>query len=171
MRDFHEITLDGMPFVDIIKQYKTLALVGRRKPLVEADLSNTNLRGVDLSNLTFADANFTNSDLWLADLSLVRFIASNFGRARLEEANLSGAIFQICDFNNANLRGANLVNATFDEVNLCGADLRHVKLFVTVAENITYDDDTLWPKGLEEYGIEINKMATWKKVKSRFDGS
>lgn len=164
MRDSHSITLQGKPFVQIIRQYKLLTLEGKRRPLVKADLSNADLRGLDLSDLTFVEANFENSDLSMANLSSADFSSTNLRRASLVQANLSGAVFQSCDFTRANLRGANLGNATFDGVNFCGADLQRVKLLATIAENITYDDATAWPNDMERFGFDLKRMATWHKL-------
>ncbi len=164
MRDYREIKLQGKPFVQVIKEYKLLALGGKRRPLVRVDLSNTNLKGVDLSDLGFVDASFANSDLSMANLSKTDFASTNLQHASLVEANLSQAVFQACDFSYANLRGANLGSATFDEVIWCGADLQRVKLLSTIAEHITYDDDTRWPNDMERFGFDLRRMTTWKKV-------
>ncbi len=164
MRDVRDVTVHGKPLMAVIKQYKMLTLTGKRAPIVRANLSNTNLRGFDLSDLSFVEANFENSDLSMANLSMSDFTSTNLSRARLEEANLSGAVFQTCDFNHASLRAANLMNVTFDDVNFCGADLGRVKMLVTVAEHIIYDDATAWPADMERFGFEPGKMPTWKKV-------
>ncbi len=164
MRDYHAITLQGKPFVQVIKQYKLMTLEGNRRPLVKVDLSNANLKGLDLSDLTFVEANFDGSDLSMANLSSTEFTSSSLQRASLVEANLSGAVFQACDFTHANLRGANLGNTTFDDVDLCDADLQRVKLLATIAEHITYNDDTKWPNDMERFGFDLRRMETWRKV-------
>lgn len=167
MRDLRDATVHGKPLVEVIRQHKRLALMGRREPIVKANLSDTNLRGADLSDLSFVEANFENSDLSMANLSMSDFTTTNLSGARLEEANLSGAVFQTCDFSHANLRAANLMNVTFDDVDFRGADLGRVKMLATVAEHIVYDDATAWPADMERFGFEPNKMRTWKKVGSR----
>ncbi len=164
MRDYRDIILQGRPFLHVIRQYKLLALDGKRRPLVKVDLSDTNLREVDLSELAFVDANFERSDLSMANLSATDFLSTNLRRASLVQANLSGAVFQACDFSHANLRGANLGNATFDDVNLRGADLERVKLLATILEHIIYDVDTMWPNDMAQLGFDLERMTTWRKV-------
>ncbi len=164
MRDYRDIKVLGKPFVQLVKQYRLLALDGKRRPLVKVDLSNTNLRGVDLSDLTFVDASFENSDLSMANLSTAEFMSTSLRRANLVEANLSGAVFQSCDFSRAHLRGANLGNAVFDGVNFCATDLQRVKLLATIVEHVTYDDDTIWPNDMERFGFDLRRMETWKKA-------
>ncbi len=163
MRDYRDIILQGKPFPQLIKQYQALSLDGKRRPLVRVNLSDTDLRGVDLSDLTFADASFEGSDLLMANLSTTDFTSTNLRRARLVDANLSGAVFQACDFHSASLRGANLVNTTFDGVDFCRADLQRVKLLATIMENIAYDDDTIWPNDMERFGFDLRRMTTWQK--------
>ncbi len=164
MRQHYEIALLGRPFLEVIKQYRQLTLDGKRRPLVKADLSNANLRGVDLSEIIFVEANFEGSDLSMANLSGADFTATNLRWANLVDANLSGAVFQACDFKRANLRGANLGNTTFDDVNWCGTDLQRVKLLTTIAEHVTSDDDTSWPNDMERFGFDLSKMTTWRKA-------
>ncbi len=164
MRDYRDITLQGKPFIQVVKQYKLLTLDGKRRPLVKLNLSNTDLRGVDLSELTFADCSFESADLSMVNLSSTDFTSTNLSWAKLIDANLSGAVFQACDFGHATLRGANLGGTTLDGVNLRGADLQRVKLLTTIAEHITYDDDTIWPNDMERFGFDLRRMSTWQKV-------
>ncbi len=164
MRDVRDIILQGKPFLQLIKQYRVLTLDGKRRPLVRVDLSDANLRGLDLSDLSFVDANFESSDLSMANLSTTYLMSTSFRRATLVDANLSGAVCQACDFMRANLRGANLGNAAFDEVNLRGTDLQRVKLLATVIEHATYDADTAWPNDMGRFGFDLMRMTTWKKV-------
>ena len=164
MRDYRDIRFQGQPLVKVIQQYRLLALDGKRRPLVKLDLSNTSLRGVDLSDLMFADANFANADLSMANLSRTDFASTNLQRAVLVDANLSGAVFQSCDFTRASLRGANLGATTFDHVNFCGTDLQRVKMLTTIAEYVLYDDDTIWPNDMERFGFDLRRMDTWRKA-------
>ncbi len=153
MRDYRDINLQGRPFLQVVKQYKLLALEGKRRPLVRVDLSNANLRGVDLADLAFVDANFEGSDLSMANLSKTDFMSTNLARAIMVDANLSGAVFQACNFRRANLRGANLGNTSFDDVNFCGADLQRVKLLATIMVRVTHDADTAWPSDIDRSGF------------------
>ncbi len=128
MRDARDIILQGRPFFQVVKQYKLLALEGKRRPLVRVDLS-------------------------MANLSKTDFMSTNLTRAILVDTNLSGAVFQSCHFRRANLRGANLGNTSFDEVNFCGADLQRVKLLATIMQRVTHDADTAWPSDIDRSGF------------------
>jgi uncharacterized protein YjbI with pentapeptide repeats len=159
MRDFHEIIIEGKRFIDILKEHRPRSVV------IGADLSNTNLRGVDLSNLAFVDAKLVNSDLRLSDLSDTKFDGSDLSGANLEEANLINAIFGYSNLTNVNFKGADLAGTVIDHSNLCGANLRNIILFLNQIFYITYDDNTVWPDGID-LGI-YEARAGWKKQNSK----
>ncbi len=128
--------------------------------LKAADLSGADLRGADLSgaNLSEADlreAKLSGAILWgsnltKADLSEAELREANLRGAELQEANLSGA-----DLSGAKLRGAKLSiaelvgaglsGAKLWRADLSGADLSESDLSGAVLNEVTYDDNTLWP--------------------------
>ena len=68
--------------------------------LVDEDLSNTNLKGMDLFNTYFINVDLTNADLTNANLA-----NSWFKNTDLRNTNLSGANLECVRFENTDLRG------------------------------------------------------------------
>ena len=93
------------------------------------DCSHQVFLSVDLS-----DRNLRNIDLSEADLS----------KATLTEAVLVGADLEGADLEGANLGGANLGGAYLDGANLEGANLEGANLGGAFA-----DEDTFWPEGFD----------------------
>ena len=97
------------------------------------DLSDRNLKGIDLSGelgqlLNLQDINLSGTDLQEADLSRANLGGVDFGSANLRQVNLSGsdlkgAYFIEADLFGAILSGADLRRAYFNEADLSGADL------------------------------------------------
>ena len=79
----------------------------------EADLSNANLSGVNLSN---------------ANLSGVKLSGSILSNANLEGVNLNGANLSLANLDNANLRGSDLSQTNLSFTNLRNADLTDAKI-------------------------------------------
>ena len=83
--------------------------------LVRVDLSNLNLKDINLiqanlSNANLSEANLVNANLTEADLSQASLINANLNRADLSRAIIIGA-----DFSEANLGGANLYGVRWNE--------------------------------------------------------
>ena len=110
-----------------------------------ADLSYTNLRGMDLKGvnlkrailthavLVYADLKYANlryADLSYADLELAILIDANLKNANLEETNLKYA-----NLRNANLEYADLEYANLEYADLAYADLRHSNLICANLKN------------------------------------
>ena len=89
-----------------------------------ADLNDTNLKGVDLSNTDLTSANLNNAYLSNANLSNARLTNVNLRCAYLADANLSGANLIHADLRCATLISTNLEGANLTNANLLGADLR-----------------------------------------------
>lgn len=83
-----------------------------------ANISHSNLSGVDLSKMNLGGANFSYTDLSNAKLNQV-----NLAGANLDHANLSGAQIQQSDLSNANLSFANLSSANLQSAILTKANL------------------------------------------------
>ena len=86
--------------------------------LSEANLRGVNLYGADLSGANLRDVCLNGADLRWANLCGANLINADLRRACLNEANLSGASLR-----EANLSGANLQYTDLREANLCGANL------------------------------------------------
>ena len=89
------ITVSFKTFIKFLLSTSIKITDNSKRNFINADLSDTNLKGADLS-----EANLSNANLKGADLS----------EANLSNANLKGA-----DLSKANLRGANLNSANLNE--------------------------------------------------------
>lgn len=129
--------------------------------LNRANLSESNLTGVDLAGAILNQANFSNANLTEAnllgtksrntnftncDLTLVELFLTDLGGANLFQANLT----------RAKLSFANLAEADFTESNLCGTDLRCARIYRTVFCGAKYDDQTQFPDDFnpKKYGLK-----------------
>ncbi|EKD71639.1 MAG: hypothetical protein ACD_46C00139G0007 [uncultured bacterium] len=83
-----------------------------------ANISHSNLSGVDLSKMNLGGANLSYTDLSNAKLNQV-----NLSGANLDHANLSGADIQRSDLSNANLNLANLASTNLQQSILTKANL------------------------------------------------
>jgi len=86
--------------------------------LQQANLSHSNLSGVDLSKMNLGGA-----DLSYADLSNAKLNQVNLADANLDHANLAGAELQQSDLSRANLNFANLTSANLQQAILSHANL------------------------------------------------
>ena len=114
-----------------------------RPDLTNADLRKVNLSGADLHDVNLTGADLIKADLSWAILSGANLSGANLHRADLREANLdranlikadlSGAILlrvdlREADLTGANLTGANLYDADLSRANLSGANLERAYL-------------------------------------------
>lgn len=98
-----------------------------------ANMSVLNLSGSDLreANMSGAKMSFTilkNADLRRADLSHVTMVGAKLEGSKLAGANLSSAIMVSQSLIDINLRGADLRGSDLERANLGGADLRGANL-------------------------------------------
>lgn len=96
--------------------------------LQHANISHSNLAGVDLSKMNLAGVDFSYTDLSGAKLNQV-----NLAGANLEHANLNGAQIQESNLANANLSkalliGANLQHSDFKNADFTCANLNEADL-------------------------------------------
>lgn len=91
--------------------------------LQKANLSHSNLSGVELSKMNLGGA-----DLSYADLSNARLNQVNLADANLDHANLSGAQMQQTDLSRANLNFANLSQTNLQQAILTKANLNCANL-------------------------------------------
>ena len=105
--------------------------------LQQANLSHSNLSGVDLSKMNLGGADLSYTDLSNAKLNQV-----NLADANLDHAILTGAIIQQSDLSRANLSFANLASANlqqsiFSQANLTCANLNQADLTKSTFSNAT----------------------------------
>ena len=93
----------------------------RGADLSDADLSYSNLRDVDLRGAGLSDANLSYSNLSDADLSDANLYRANLSDAILYRANLSDAILYGASLSEADLYRANLSDADLSDADLRGA--------------------------------------------------
>ena len=92
---------------------QVLDMIRRGEPLEDADL-----RGIDLSGVSFDGVNLTNA----------KFGECNLQKATFRGSNLTGASFWNANLREATLDGANLEEADFDYSNLDGVSFRDAKV-------------------------------------------
>lgn len=96
--------------------------------LREVNLSNTNLRSVDLRIADLSNANLSNADLRHANLRIANLSNANLSNSDARGANLSVAYLKGVNLNDADLRGVNLNGANLNNANLCDANLNDADL-------------------------------------------
>jgi len=105
--------------------------------LKEADLSNANLRDLDirflnlkedyLKHADFAHANLTGVNLKEANLENANFTKAILAGADLKEANLENADLTDANLQGANLKEANVEKTTFQNADLTDADIHEAE--------------------------------------------
>lgn len=118
--------------------------------LSRADLVDTNLSKACLSGADFSGANLREANLSEADLSTSDFIGTNLNRANLNgsdlsksnfiEANLKEADLRGSNLRGSNLNGSNLHRTNFSETNLCEANLTGTSIGNTVFADIDFSE-------------------------------
>lgn len=107
---------------------------------MRADLSDADLRGVDLSF-----ANLCGAKLYGVDLSRANLRGANLSCTSLYDANLRKA-----DLSDANLSGANLCDANLYEAILCGTIPQAADLYGADLERVNLCDTNLYGADLHE---------------------
>ncbi len=87
------------------------------------DLSNANLRGLNLSHTNLKGANLSNANLSQTNLSHANLTGANLSRTNFQDANIAEA-----NLSQSNLTGATLVEANLQATDLGNATLKHAKL-------------------------------------------
>jgi hypothetical protein len=113
------------------------------RDLGEVNLSETNLRGTQLSNARLVKATIRDADLSEAQLKGADLTEAALNRSTLIETNLHSATLKGAILDDANVRGANL-----HQVNLRGASLRYTLL---ADANLSGADLT----GCAIYGVSV----------------
>ncbi|NJR19540.1 MAG: hypothetical protein HC785_30295 [Calothrix sp. CSU_2_0] len=128
------------------------AVLGDWYPVGSADLSSTDLIGVNLSNALLIGTNLSSTNLSFADLSNANLYGANLSNANLSNAKLNGA----------NLIRANLIGANFTSVNLSNANL-HGAIYNKVTKlpdnfDLTKEQMLLIAPGVNLSGVELNSV-------------
>ena len=92
------------------------------------DLSHTNLTGANLSRANLSQTNLSYANLTGANLYQTNFQQTNLTVANLRNANLTGATLEGANLSAANLDQATLNNTSLAASNLTKANLSHVDL-------------------------------------------
>ncbi|MXQ08014.1 alpha/beta hydrolase [Alphaproteobacteria bacterium GH1-50] len=87
------------------------------------NLSSANLRGADLSGLSFRDAKFTYSKLERANLAESDFSGSQFYRANMQGSTARAARFSGAALRSVKIAEVDLSGASFDRAVLSGSDI------------------------------------------------
>lgn len=120
--------------------------------LIEADLQGVDLRGVDLSE---------------ADLSKAKLLETDLRNAILRGANLTEAYLGGADFTGANLSGANLTEAYLGGADFTGANLTDVKVTLKQLEQVRalkharMPDGELYTPTVASLSGEIFNKTVW----------
>ena len=89
----------------------------------ECDLSQANLREVDLKYANLNGADLTGADLRAADLGHASIDGSNFFRADLSYGQLNNVNLKVANFRGTNLSSVDLTRADLREMDLTGTNL------------------------------------------------
>lgn len=95
--------------------------------LIDCDLEEVDLAGLDLSRWTFERCNLRHANFSGSMLDGTAWRSCRATLAQFIGADLSDATFVASDFNNCVLRRSTLAAATFERCKLTGADLSEAK--------------------------------------------
>lgn len=102
-------------------------MAGLPRTLIDCDLEEADLSGLDLSHWRFERCNLRHTDVSRTGLEGTVWQSCRGAFANLTACDLSEASFISTDFNNASFKRANLHSARFSQCKLTGADLFEVK--------------------------------------------
>lgn len=149
LRKLSEVTIGKRNLKEILDEYKNLFKNAdlsytdlRGINFNNIDLSGSDLRGTDLRhvNLSYTDLSNTNlsgANLVGANLVGVNLVGANLSKANLSEANLKGAYLSHTDLSEANLKSADL-----SHTDLSGANLKDAELSGAILNKVRYDHKT-----------------------------
>ncbi len=96
--------------------------------LMDIDLSDADLRGLNFQATSFHEAKFKGADLRHANLQEIDYTPKELEGADLRHARLENSRFSYANLKGADLRHAHLKRAKFESTDLQGADLRYADL-------------------------------------------
>lgn len=117
---------------------RSYTFINSKIDLQQANLSHSNLSGMDLSRINLGGA-----DLSYADLSNAKLNQVNLATANLNHANLSGAELQQTNFARADLSFANLTSAKLQQAIFSKADLTCANLSLADVSKANFADATI----------------------------
>lgn len=149
---------------EYMNEYKLKEIIERHQHYLNHDVDGwedmrANLYSKDLSNADLRGVNLQKADLRWAFLCNANLIGANLQYADLKDAYLYGA-----DLEGANFYGANLCNAHMKEANLKGANLENTILFGALFDGAELNDAILDEKEEFRKGITLSQsIIGWKK--------
>jgi len=141
------------------KYYSSGTVIISYVDLSNADLKNIEIDNFDLSKVNFFESNLTNASLQGADLTSANLLDSDLTNTILQGANLTNARLEGADLTstalpNADLISADLRLADLTDAYLWGADLTNVDL-----EKANLTNVVLWVANLKD-------IKYWREIKS-----
>ena len=155
--------IDAGPFADLSGQtlhWANLSLTD----LSGVNFSNSDLSHADLSSSTLTNSylhstNISNADLSNTTMTYSYLFGAQLNDSDLSYSDLSYAYLVFADLSYADLSYADLSNATLTESNLQGADLSGADMsnlcccFNANFEDATYDADTQFAEGMDPHAM------------------
>jgi len=132
----------------------------------EANLSNVNLKKVDVKGASFHNANLTD-----ANLSEINLANADLRGADLTNANVTGADLRKTKLNGANLTNANLTKAKLTFANLTGADLTGVNLTKVIIRSNELDRAILIKANFAEADLRGANITSANLTSANFVGA
>lgn len=147
--------------IEILKNHqlwiKSEGKKGKRADLSGADLSRTNLKGLNLSGAIFRSIQWGGANCEREDLLIVSFKNANLSGVCLEGTDLSEV-----DFKGATLQGANLRNVNLDFADFGEADLTNATLEGSNITGTSFFNSKLINTNLKS--INATKLGNWDEV-------
>jgi uncharacterized protein YjbI with pentapeptide repeats len=143
----------------VLQGTRAIAAWRERNPTMQIDLSDANLRRVDLVRADLTGSNLRNANLeWAdfrwADLIEADFSGANLSRADFHKADLAGAILSRANladsnFEDANCRGTEFSSTVFSHTRLLNTDLGGAKYLASTKHRgpSVLDSETLAKSG------------------------
>jgi hypothetical protein len=94
------------------------------------------------------ERSFPGADLSRLDLSFLELSYVDLSRADLNHTNLKSARLCAANLSDCDLSFTDLSSADLTDANLCGANLGGANLQATILENIQYNEQTRFPRGV-----------------------
>lgn len=134
LRKLSEVTIGKRNLKEILDEYKNL--------FKNADLSYTDLRGINFNNIDLSGADLRGTDLRHVNLSYTDLSNTNLSGANLVGVNLVGANLSRANLSHTNLSEANLKSADLSHTDLSGANLKDAELSGAILNKVRYDHKT-----------------------------
>ncbi len=135
---------------ELLQRYASGQRDFSRITLIHECLTNSNLMGAHLADLTGAELSKKTKKIAKAYLRQARLNRENQANAEIIQACLTNAKMIRCDLSGADLRDANFREANLKGANLGGADLRGANLRGTNLQNADL-------RGADLTGVDLSK--------------